>query len=69
MEHVIGVAGDDFVSLGSDYDGMITLPAGFKDVTHQPKLVSLMLQRGWTPERIRKILGANFLRVLRAVRP
>ncbi len=69
MEHVIQVAGEDFVSLGSDYDGLIALPTDFHDITHQPKLVDLMLGRGWSDECIRKILGENFLRVLKAVRP
>lgn len=69
MAHVIDVVGDDHVSLGSDYDGLIALPNGFRDITHQPKLVALMLERGWSDERIAKILGLNFLRVLRDVRP
>ena len=69
MEHIIQLVGEDFVSLGSDYDGAILLPDGFEDCTHQPKLVADMLSRGWSAERIKKILGANFLRVLKAVRP
>ena len=68
-EHVINVAGEDCVSLGSDYDGMVWLPRELKDITHQPKLVEIMLARGWSETRIRKILGENFLRVLKAVRP
>ncbi|MCB0219437.1 MAG: membrane dipeptidase [Chrysiogenetes bacterium] len=69
MEHVINVVGEDFVSLGSDYDGMIWMPRELPDITFQPRMVALMLKRGWDERRIRKILGENFLRVLRAVRP
>jgi membrane dipeptidase len=69
MVHVVRTAGDDFVSIGSDFDGMISLPDGFRDVTHMPKLVALLLQRDWTAERISKAMGGNFLRVLEAVRP
>lgn len=69
MAHIINIAGDDCVSLGSDYDGMIRLPQGFTDITAQPILVEHMLQRGWSSERIQKILGANFLRVIQHVRP
>jgi membrane dipeptidase len=69
MEHVVRVAGEDFVSLGSDFDGMITLPDGFRDITHLPKLVAVLLERGWSQERIAKAMGGNFLRVLEAVRP
>ncbi|MGV3523428.1 MAG: dipeptidase [Candidatus Sericytochromatia bacterium] len=69
MAHIIAVAGEDYVSLGSDYDGMITLPPDFKDITWQPVLVERMLARGWSETRIRKILAHNFLRVVQAVRP
>lgn len=69
VEHVVKVGGEDAASLGSDYDGMIMLPDGLRDVTHQPKIVADMLARGWKQERIAKVLGGNFLRVLRAVRP
>jgi membrane dipeptidase len=69
MEHVVRTAGEDFVSIGSDFDGMITLPDGFHDVTHMPKLVALLLERGWSSERVAKAMGGNFLRVLEAVRP
>ncbi len=67
MEHVIRVAGEDFVSLGSDYDGMILLPREMHDITGLPKLAALMLERNWTETRIQKILGGNYLRVVRAV--
>jgi microsomal dipeptidase-like Zn-dependent dipeptidase len=33
-----------------------------------PKLVDIMLRRGYTPARVEKILGANFLRVVEALR-
>jgi membrane dipeptidase len=69
MEHVIKVAGEDHVTLGSDYDGMITLPKELKDITFQPVLVQKMLDRNWQPERVKKILGGNFLRVIQQIRP
>jgi membrane dipeptidase len=69
MQHVVRVAGEDHVSLGSDWDGMIILPRDMRDVTELPRLVEEMLRRGWTPTRVQKILGGNYLRVLGAVRP
>lgn len=69
LAHLIALVGDDHASLGSDYDGMITLPRDFADITVQPVLVERMLARGWSETRIRKILGGNFLRVIRQVRP
>lgn len=67
--HIIKVAGEDVPTLGSDYDGLINLPTGFKDITYQPILVQKMLDRGWSAERIKKILGLNFLRVIKGVSP
>jgi membrane dipeptidase len=64
MEHVISVVGDDHVSLGSDWDGMILPPRDMPTCLELPKLVQLMLDRGWKAERISKILGSNFLRTV-----
>lgn len=64
MEHVISVVGDDFVSLGSDWDGMILPPRDMATCLELPKLVQFMLDRGWRSERISKILGSNFLRTV-----
>jgi len=68
MEYIIRLVGEDFVSLGSDYDGMISLPQDFYDITWQPVLVQRMLEKKWSEERIRKILGKNFLRVIKDYR-
>ena len=64
MDHVVKVVGDDFVSLGSDWDGMILPPRDMPTCLELPKLVHIMLERGWKPESIQKCLGGNFLRVL-----
>lgn len=69
MEHIIRVAGEDFISLGSDFDGAILLPRDLHDITGMPKLVQAMLDRHWTDVRIRKVLGENYLRVVRTIRP
>ena len=68
-QHVIDLVGDDFVAIGTDYDGMIVPPVDLVDVTHHPKLVQDALNRGWSPDRIRKMLGLNYLRVVAEVRP
>ena len=69
LAHVIDVVGEDFVAIGTDYDGMIIPPHDLGDVTDHPRLVQDMLDRGWGGDRIRKILGLNYLRVVRDVRP
>jgi membrane dipeptidase len=68
LAHIIQAVGEDFASLGSDWDGLINPPRDMPTCLELPRLVQRMLERGWTPDRIRKVLGGNFLRVVRALR-
>ena len=65
MDHVRKVAGPDHVGIGSDFDGIPTVPAGLEDVSTYPALVAELLRRGWPDADIRKALGLNALRVMR----
>lgn len=67
IDHIARVAGIDHVGLGSDFDGISTVPEGLPDVSALPRITELLLRRGYADDDIRKILGGNFLRVLRAV--
>src|SRR5437588_6620738 len=67
IDHVAKVAGIDHVGLGSDFDGVTSLPEGIDSVADLPKITQALLQRGYTREQIHKILGGNFLRVMREV--
>ncbi len=68
FDHVVKLTGVDHVGIGSDYDGVgDSLPAGLKDVSSYPNLVAGLLERGYSEEDIRKILGENLLRVWEAV--
>jgi membrane dipeptidase len=62
------VVGEDFASLGSDWDGAIVTPRDMPTCLELPRLVQIMLDRGWSETRIQKILGGNFLRTLRHLR-
>jgi membrane dipeptidase len=68
VARVIEVVGEDFVSLGSDYDGAIVPPSDLPTVLELPRLVQEMLNRGWSDTRIRKVLGGNFLRAVALMR-
>jgi len=48
--------------------GLIATPRDMATCVELPRLVQLMLERGFTPERVRKVLGGNFLRALGALR-
>jgi membrane dipeptidase len=68
LAHLIDVAGEDAAALGSDWDGLIATPRDMPTCVELPRLVQLMLERGFSPERVRKVLGGNYLRALRALR-
>jgi membrane dipeptidase len=67
IDHVAKVAGIDHVGLGSDFDGVTSLPQGIDSVADLPKITEALLQRGCSKEDIQKILGGNILRVMRDV--
>ena len=68
LEHIVNTVGEDHASLGSDWDGAIIAPRDIATCLEQPVLVQKMLERGWSPERIQKILAGNFLRTVAALR-
>lgn len=68
LAHIVATVGEDHASFGSDWDGAICPPRDLVTPVELPRLVDLMLRRGWKPERIKKILGGNFLRVVEALR-
>jgi membrane dipeptidase len=66
IDHVRQVAGIDHVGLGSDFDGIQSTPQGLEDVSKYPALAAELLRRGYSDEDVKKVLGQNVLRVLRA---
>lgn len=61
IEHVIAVAGEDAVGLGTDFDGIDDPPTGLEDVSTYPRLSEELLRRGHTEAQVKKVLGENFL--------
>lgn len=68
LEHIKNTVGEDYASLGSDWDGAISPPRDMRTCLELPRLVDILLRRGFSPEAIQKILGRNFLRVVEALR-
>jgi len=64
IDHIVKVAGIDHVGIGSDYDGVGTLPVGLEDVASYPNLTAELLRRGYNEADIIKIMGGNFFRAL-----
>jgi membrane dipeptidase len=68
IDYIKSLVGNvDCISLGSDFDGIEVTPTGLEDVTKFPAITEALLQRGYTRQDVRKILGENFMRVFRAV--
>jgi len=67
VDHIVKIAGVDYVGLGSDFDGVSSLPVGLDDVSKLPNITRALLERGYSAADIRKILGGNLLRVMREV--
>jgi membrane dipeptidase len=67
IDHVVKIAGIDYVGIGSDYDGVSCVPEGLDDVSKYPNLTRALLDKGYKPEDIGKIYSGNLLRVMRGV--
>jgi membrane dipeptidase len=65
IDHVKAIAGIDHIGLGSDFDGITSVPAGLEDVSKFPSLIIELLRRGYTDVDIKKITRGNILRVMR----
>jgi membrane dipeptidase len=65
IDHIRKVAGIDHIGLGSDFDGITSVPDGLEDVSKYPALTAELLRRGYKDDEIKKILGLNILRVMR----
>jgi membrane dipeptidase len=62
FDHIAKVAGVDHVGLGSDFDGVPTLPVGMEDVSKLPVITYELLRRGYSERDVTKILGGNAMR-------
>ena len=66
LDYIVKLIGVNHVGLGSDFDGVNSLPQQVNDVTAFPLITKVLVERGYTKKDIRKILGGNFLRLLTA---
>jgi membrane dipeptidase len=68
IDHIAKVAGIDHVGLGSDFDGVSgATPQGIDSAADLPKITQALLDRGYSADDIKKILGGNLMRVFREV--
>jgi membrane dipeptidase len=67
IDHVAQVAGIDHVGIGTDFDGIPSLPEGIDSAADLPKVTTALMERGYSADDMRKLLGENLLRVFSAV--
>src|SRR3954468_24349932 len=63
IDHMVKVAGVDHVGIGSDFDGIPSVPEGMEDVSKLPAIPAELKRRGYSDTDIKKIMGENFMRV------
>ena len=66
IDHAARLVGAQHVGLGSDFDGT-TVPDGMDDVSMLPKLTAALLDKGYSEQDVKNILGENILRLLERV--
>lgn len=67
IDYGVRLVGEDHIALGSDFDGGPLLPREMRDASDYGEVTGALVRLGYGPERIRKILGGNLLRVIEAV--
>ncbi|MBI4833733.1 MAG: membrane dipeptidase [Planctomycetes bacterium] len=70
VDHIAYIAekfGLDYVGLGSDFDGYNGVTVGLEDAAKLPNITIELVKRGFHKDEIQKILGGNWLRVIREV--
>ncbi|HJP63450.1 MAG TPA: dipeptidase [Mucilaginibacter sp.] len=66
IDYIAKLIGVDHVGIGSDFDGAESYPLGMNNVTDYPKITEELLRLHYSEADIDKILGGNFIRVLKA---
>jgi membrane dipeptidase len=65
IDYIAKLIGVDHVGIGSDFDGAESYPLGMDDVSDYPKITNELLKLHYSEADIDKILGGNFIRVLK----
>jgi membrane dipeptidase len=66
FDHIRKIAGINHVGIGSDFDGVDSVPVGLDSADDYPALLAELLGRGWSDADVAKVTGGNLLRVMEA---
>jgi microsomal dipeptidase-like Zn-dependent dipeptidase len=65
IQYLIDTGGEDIAGIGTDFDGFTTPPDDLDNASLMPRLTQRLVVDGHGEARIKKVLGANALRVIR----
>ncbi len=66
-DYIIDLCGEDHVGIGTDFDGgrICEFPREINNISKLSLVTDYFLERGYSRERVEKIMGRNFLRVMK----
>lgn len=69
IDHIVTVGGIACAALGSDFDGFKDEPQRrvLADASQYPKLLEMLMRRGYSPSDVEKIASGNWERVIRDI--
>jgi len=65
FEHAIDLVGAEHVGIGTDFDGVKSLPVGMDHIGLMPIVTDLLLKRGRSEAEITEVLGESNMRLFR----
>lgn len=67
LTYIKDMIGIDHLGIGTDWDGILSVPKGMEDITKTPLLTKGMLERGFSEAEIAKVMGESFVRLMKQV--
>lgn len=67
IDHILNLVGDEYIALGTDFDGVSALPNGFTGVEDIPQVIEYLREKNYSSDTIEKITYKNVLRILNEV--
>ena len=67
IDYIVNLVGEEHAAIGSDFDGIPYSCTGLEHIGKLEALVDMMHQRGYSEDRIGKIMGGNAVRVMKHV--
>jgi len=67
IEHMLSLGAEDTLGLGSDFDGVSSLPQGIQNARDYSRLFEELYKRGYSDTLIKKLTHENFLRFAQGI--